>query len=158
MTDLLDALSNYGWWILGLLLLVLEVVLPGVYLLFFGIAALVVGMNVLLIGGDWFGWEQQVLAFVVVSAVAVFLGRKWYGSKDEITASDTLNKRTERLIGRESVLSDDIVGGRGRIGIGDSWWSVEGPDLPKGTRVRVVGAEGSVLRVEPAPSPRPPAV
>lgn len=153
MSDLIGALSDYGWWILGLLLLVLEVVQPGVYLLFFGIAALVVGMNVLLIGGDWFGWEQQVLAFVVVSAVAVFLGRKWYGAKNEITRPDTLNRRTQRLIGREAVLSDDIVGGRGRIGIEDSWWSVEGPDMPKGTRVVVIGAEGSVLTVEPAPPP-----
>ncbi|NDV87127.1 NfeD family protein [Aurantimonas aggregata] len=131
----------------------LETVLPGVYLLFFGIAALVVGMNVLLIGGEWFGWQQQVLAYVVVSAVAVFLGRKWYGAKSETPQSDTLNKRTQRLIGREAVLSDDIVNGRGRVGLEDSWWSVEGPDLPAGARVRVVGADGSVLRVEPATSP-----
>ncbi|UIJ70898.1 NfeD family protein [Aurantimonas sp. HBX-1] len=153
MTDWTGALSDYGWWILGLLLLVLETVLPGVYLLFFGIAALVVGMNVLLIGGAWFGWEQQVLAYVVVSAVAVFLGRKWYGAKAEAQASGTLNKPTQRLIGREAVLSEDLVGGRGRVGLEDSWWSVEGPDLPKGTRVRVVGAEGSVLRVEPTSPP-----
>ncbi|MEH6718587.1 MAG: NfeD family protein [Aurantimonas endophytica] len=153
MTDWAGALSDYGWWILGLLLLVLEVVLPGVYLLFFGIAALVVGMNVLLIGGEWFGWQQQVLAFVVLSGVAVFLGRKWYGAKTETSAPDTLNRRTQRLIGREAVLSDDIVGGRGRVGLEDSWWSVEGPDLPVGTRVRVVGAEGSVLKFEPVPPP-----
>ncbi|WP_343033987.1 NfeD family protein [Aurantimonas aggregata] len=153
MTDWTGALSDYGWWILGLLLLMLETVLPGVYLLFFGIAALVVGMNVLLIGGEWFGWQQQVLAYVVVSAVAVFLGRKWYGAKSETPQSDTLNKRTQRLIGREAVLSDDIVNGRGRVGLEDSWWSVEGPDLPAGARVRVVGADGSVLRVEPATSP-----
>lgn len=153
MSDVMAALSDYGWWILGLLLLVLEVVLPGVYLLFFGIAALVVGMNVLLIGGAWFGWQQQVVAFVVLSAVAVFLGRKWYGAKAETAASGMLNKPTQRLIGREAVLSEDLVGGRGRVGLEDSWWSVEGPDLPKGTRVRVVGAEGSVLRVEPTSPP-----
>ena len=153
MTDIIAALSEYGWWILGLLLLVLEVVVPGVYLLFFGVAALVVGMNVLMLGGDWFGWQQQVLAFAVLSGVAVLLGRKWYGPKTERPATDTLNRRTQRLIGREAVLSDDIVGGRGRIGIEDSWWSVEGPDLPKGSRVQVIGAEGSTLKVAPAPPP-----
>ena len=72
MSVLIEALSDYGWWILGLVLLALEVVLPGVYLLFFGIAALIVGMNTLFLGtGGWFGWEQQVLAFVVLSAISV---------------------------------------------------------------------------------------
>ena len=60
-----------------------------------------------------------------------------------------LNRRTRRLIGREAVLTQAIVNGRGRIAIEDSWWSVEGPDLPEASRVRIIGAKGSVLAVEP---------
>ena len=62
-----EVLIDYGWWILGLVLLALEVAAPGVYLLFFGIAALIVGMNVFILGTGWFGWEQQIIAFVVLS-------------------------------------------------------------------------------------------
>ena len=49
-----EVLIDYGWWILGLVLLALEVAAPGVYLLFFGIAALIVGMNVFFLGTGWF--------------------------------------------------------------------------------------------------------
>ena len=47
-------------------------------------------------------------------------------------------------------LPDPIVNGRGSVKIGDSIWRVEGPELPKGTRVRVLGADGTLLKVTPA--------
>ncbi|RYE77351.1 MAG: NfeD family protein, partial [Hyphomicrobiales bacterium] len=57
MTPLAEIVP-YAWWIAGLVLLVLEVVLPGVYLLFLGIAALIVGAAVLLLGDTFgFSWE-----------------------------------------------------------------------------------------------------
>ena len=149
MTPLADILP-YAWWIVGLVLLVLEVVLPGVYLLFLGIAALVVGTAVLLgIGATGFGWEWQVLAFVVLSTVAVIFGRRWYGPKTVKGDRPALNSRADRLVGRTATLSEPIVGGSGKVAIEDGWWIVRGPDLPLGTRVRVTGAEGSVLTVAP---------
>lgn len=151
MDALLETLANYGWWIAGLLLLILEAVVPGVYLVFFGIAALVVGTNAFLLGATgWFDWPQQVIAFIVVSAVCVYLGRRWYGTAEEREDAAPLNRRTGRLIGREVRLSEAIIDGRGRVALEDSWWSVSGPDLPLGARVRIVGADGSVLQVEPA--------
>lgn len=154
MNLIAQTLIDYGWWIVGLVLLVLEVILPGVYLIFFAIAALIVGTNAFLLqSSGWFGWEQQVVAFVILSAVCLLIGRKWYGSKLDVGATTGLNSRTERLIGRETTLTDAIVNGRGRVAIDDSWWSATGPDLPVGSRVRVVGANGSVLNVEPAAQP-----
>ena len=151
MSGLIDALLNYGWWIAGLALLVLEVALPGVYLLFFAIAALIVGTNVVFVGGSgWFGWQQQVVAFVVLSTVCILIGRRWYGARGVADEPDRLNRRTARLVGREAALSEAIVNGRGRVAIDDGWWSVSGPDLPEGRRVRIVGADGSVLNVVPA--------
>ncbi|MBO0902874.1 NfeD family protein [Jiella sonneratiae] len=151
MDALLQAFADYGWWIVGLVLLVLEVVVPGIYLVFFGLAALVVGTNAFLVGGSgWFGFPQQVIAFVVVAAVAIYLGRRWYGQAPGPEDAGPLNRRTGRLVGREARLTDAIVDGRGRIALEDSWWSVSGPDLPQGTRVRITGADGAVLTVEPA--------
>ena len=146
-----EVLIDYGWWILGLVLLALEVAAPGVYLLFFGIAALIVGMNVFFLGTGWFGWEQQIIAFVILSVAAALLGRRWYGNKSVAGDGERLNRRTARLVGRQAVLTEPIVDGRGRIAIEDSWWSVTGPNMPAGAHVRITGADGSVLVVEPAP-------
>ncbi|MFD2236217.1 NfeD family protein [Aureimonas populi] len=148
-----DILATYGWWILGLVLLALELAAPGVYLLFFGIAALVVGTNAFLFPG--LGWQSEVIGFAVVSLVAVLLGHKWYGQRGTRTDGTDLNHRTRRLIGRTATLSEAIEGGRGRVSIEDGWWTVEGPDLPRGARVVIKGADGSVLTVRPA-EPGPP--
>ncbi|SKA12315.1 NfeD family protein [Consotaella salsifontis] len=151
MSELWPGLLDYGWWIVGLVLLAVEIAAPGVYLIFFGIAALLVGTNVLIWGGTgWFGFSQQVLAFIVLSAVCILLGRRWYGAREENRLSPHLNHRTARLVGRQAKLSEAITNGRGRIAIEDSWWSVEGPDMPAGSRVMIVGADGAVLKVEPA--------
>jgi membrane protein implicated in regulation of membrane protease activity len=148
MSALLDTAAPYAWWIVGLALLVLEVVIPGVYLLFPGIAALIVGAVVLIVGKvSWFAWEQQVLAFVVLSTVAVVAGRQWYGPKTVGKDRPQLNNRADRLVGRVAVLSEPIVGGSGKVAIEDGWWLVDGPDMPAGTRVRITAASGSVLTV-----------
>jgi len=150
MTPLAEIVP-YAWWIAGLVLLVLEVVLPGVYLLFLGIAALIVGTAVLLFGeASGFTWEWQVLAFVVLSTLAVLLGRRRVGPKTISGPRPVLNDRTARLVGSVVVLSEPIVGGSGKVAIEDGWWRVSGPDLPLGARVRVTGVEGSVLTVIPA--------
>ena len=148
MDALIETLANYGWWIVGLVLLILEVVVPGAYLIFFGIAALIVGTNAFLVGA-WFDWPQQVVAFIVVSAVCIYLGRRWYGREPVEDKGAPLNRRTGRLIGREARLTEAIISGRGRVAIEDSWWTVAGPDLPEGSRVRIIGADGAVLQVEP---------
>ena len=49
-----------------------------------------------------------------------------------------------------SPLEQAIVGGRGRIKLGDAFWVVEGPELPAGTAVRVVAVNGMVLKVQEA--------
>lgn len=148
MNDLVAEVGPYGWWIAGLALLVLEVVVPGVYLLFFGIAALIVGTNaVILSQHGWFGWEEQVVAFVIVSVAVLYLGRRWYGTRDAPASAIPLNRRADRLIGQSAILSEAIVGGRGRIKVEDSWWTVEGPELPAGSRVRIEGAKGTILTV-----------
>ena len=58
-----------------------------------------------------------------------------------------LNERAERLVGKSYVLAEPIVDGKGRIKIDDANWRITGPDLPSGTRIRVVGHDGAVLTV-----------
>jgi membrane protein implicated in regulation of membrane protease activity len=145
--DLLELLGGWSWWLLGLVLLGIEVLAPGFFFLWFGIAAILIGISALLI--DW-PWQLQVLGFVVLSVIAALLGRRFAGNADGETADPHLNLRASRLEGETFVLSEPIVEGRGRIRVGDSVWQVRGPDAPAGARVVVTGADGAVLNVKAA--------
>lgn len=145
--DLVKSLGGWSWWVLGLVLLGIEVLAPGFFFLWFGIAAILVGVSALLI--DW-PWQTQVLGFVVLSVITALIGRRFAGTSDEETADPHLNLRASRLAGRTFVLSEPIVEGSGRVRIDDSVWQVRGPDAPAGTRVVVTGADGAVLEVKAA--------
>ncbi len=145
--DFIQMLGGWSWWILGLVLLGVEVLLPGFFFLWFGIAAILIGISALLI--DW-PWQMQVVGFVVLSGITALIGRRFAGNVDGETADPHLNLRASRLEGRTFILSEPIVEGRGRVQIEDSVWQVRGPDAPAGSRVVVTGADGSVLTVDSA--------
>jgi membrane protein implicated in regulation of membrane protease activity len=65
------------------------------------------------------------------------------------SADPMLNDRAARLVGRTVVVTQAIVNGEGRVRVGDSVWSCRGPDCAEASRVRIVGADGSCLKVEP---------
>lgn len=140
-------LSPWGWLVLGGILLVLEIFIPGASLVWLGIAAFITGLMGLAVN---LPWQVQILVFAVLSVVAVLVGR-WIAPKPgEDSESPFLNRRADALVGRVLLLEIPIQGGVGAVRVDDSLWRVEGPDLPAGERVRVVRAEGPVLIVEPA--------
>ena len=145
LTNIIETLGGWSWWVLGLILLAIEVVLPGFFFLWFGIAAILIGVSALFI--DW-PWQPQVLGFVVLSVIAALVGRRFAGNPETDTADPHLNLRASRLQGRTFVLSEPIVEGAGRVRIDDTVWQVRGPDAPAGSRVVVTGADGAVLKVE----------
>jgi membrane protein implicated in regulation of membrane protease activity len=142
----------WNWMILGTVQLALEILTPGVYLLWLGIAAIITG---LLSFAFWetafWGWQVQILAFLVLSIVSVLIGRRVFpttGTAD--TDQPLLNQRERQLVGRTATLEEPIVEGRGRIRLGDTLWRISGPDLPAGARVRVIATVNGELTVEPA--------
>ena len=145
--DLIEALGGWSWWVLGLVLLGIEVLVPGFFFLWFGIAAILIGVSALLV--DW-PWQLQVLGFVVLSVIAALLGRRFAGNPEVETADPLLNLRAGRLAGRTFVLTEPIVEGSGRVRVDDTVWQVRGPDAPAGARIVVTGADGPVLNVESA--------
>ena len=147
---LLDLFVQYGpwaWFVVGLVLLALELVVPGGWFLWLGAAGIVTGLAAFIPG---VGWPLQVTIFGVL-ALAIVIGWTAF-SRNRKPTSDRplLNQRAETFVGHESQLDEPIVSGYGRLKLGDTWWRIAGPDLAAGQRVRVVGADGALLKVEAA--------
>lgn len=142
------ALVFWHWLTLGVVLIAVEIVAPGAFLLFPGMAALVTGVIVCTVPG--LEWETQALIFALASVAALAAGRRFYFRLRLPPDRAAPNRRAEHLVGCVHPLTAAIVGGRGRVKVGDASWLVAGPDLPAGALVRVTGAVGTVLRVEPA--------
>lgn len=138
--------APWSWIVAGLVLLGLELVVPGGYLLWMGIAGILTGLLVLF---QPLGWPVQWLVFGVLSLVSILLWIRLTRHRAAQTDRPLLNQRAEHFIGQERVLERPIEGGFGRLALGDTTWRIAGPDLPAGQKIRIVGAEGAVLRVEP---------
>ena len=147
MSSLVADLGAWNWLILAALLLALELMVPGVFLIWLGAAAAIVGLVALTFS---IGWQLQLVLFGVLSIVLVLLVRRFYRRARVESDRPLLNRRALQHVGKAYVLQDPIIDGTGKVRIGDTVWSVRGPDLPKGVRVTVTRADGAVLFVERA--------
>lgn len=144
-------LGPWTWWVAGMLLLGAELIAPGVFLVWIGLAAIATGiLSLVLWGSIIWGWQVQLLVFAAFAVAFTLIGRRLVKTRGDTSDEPLLNQRTASLVGRTATLEDPIREGRGRIRLDDTWWSVNGPDLPAGTRIRVSAAHGRDLTVEPA--------
>jgi len=147
MGELLSKLGTWNWLIIGVVLMAIETFAPGVFMLWLGLAALIVGL--LSFGIAW-SWQAQIIAFAALSIAMVPLWRYYSGRNAKPTDKPFLNKRAEGLIGRVFTLDKPIVDGVGTVKIDDTVWRVSGPDAPAGSRVKIVSADGASLTVAAA--------
>ena len=141
---------HYLWWILALLLIGGEVLVPGYFLLWIGLAAAAVGVVLLLVPPLDF-LVQAVLFALLAFAACVLYARVLRPKLDRREpGSETLNRRGERMIGQRYELIEPIINGRGKARVGDGQWLVSGPDLPLGSLVEVVAIDGTTLQVRAA--------
>jgi membrane protein implicated in regulation of membrane protease activity len=149
IADLVARAGPWSWWVLGVVLLILEIVVPGVFLFWIGLAGIATGLlSLVLWGSAIWAWQVQVVVFVVLSFVAVLIGRTVLKRGETASDEPHLNRRAESLVGRVVTVVEAIENGRGRVKVGDTTWSVSGPDQPAGAKVRIVSASGNELRVE----------
>lgn len=148
LSTVIGNLGPWSWIILGLALMGLELIAPGAFLFWLGLAAMLTGI------ADWLldlSWQAACLIFAVLSVAAVLAGRAVTRSRDEDEAKRPgLNRRGHALVGRVFTLDAPIADGQGRVKVDDSVWRIVGPDRPAGASVRVVRVDGATLVVEAA--------
>jgi inner membrane protein len=146
--DWLEANAPWIWMTLGLVLAGLEMMVPGVYLVWLGMAAIVTG--ILTLGLD-LSLPVQLIDFVFLSLIIAFSAKRILGERPIESSDPLMNRRGARLVGETALVVQAIEHGSGRVKLGDSEWMVRGPNVAAGERVRISGSEGSILLVEPLP-------
>ncbi|MDJ1158320.1 NfeD family protein [Chelatococcus sp. SYSU_G07232] len=148
ITWLLHEHGPWMWIVLGLALMGLELLAPGVFFLWLGLAAVVTGVLDALLD---LSWQASALLFAVLAAASVGLGRILTRRRGEEGADQPfLNRRGAALVGETFTLDAPIEKGEGRLRVGDSVWRIVGPDCPAGATVRVLRIDGATLVVERA--------
>lgn len=138
--------AHWVWLTLGVLLAGLEMLVPGVYLIWLAIAAIITGV---LTGLLHLTLPVQVIDFVFLALIAVFSARRFLNDSPIVGLDPLMNRRGARMVGETAVVVQAIEHGLGRVHIGDSEWNVRGPDAAVGERVRITGSDGATLLVEP---------
>ncbi len=140
-------LINYpvlSWSALGIILMALEMLIPGVYIIWFGIAALLLSITLWLIP---LAFEFQIALFALYSIGSVLVGIRVYRKGRANIDSGELNQvRGTEYIGHTLTLQEPITNGTGRIPLGDSSWGIIGENCPAGTTITIIAVTGNALR------------
>ena len=138
-------LEFWHWWIAAVTLCALEMLVPGVFLLWLGAAAALTGIVAYLLPAT--DWQIELMIFAALS-IAIVTGVRLYQRRHPVISADSdLNQRAARYVGHVYMVEETFNNGRGKLRIGDTVWVAEGPDLVAGAKAQVVGAEGAVLKV-----------
>lgn len=145
MESIFQNWGEWTWWIIAIGLAALELVLPGVFLIWLAGAAFVVGAFSLFLD---MSWQWEVALFAVLSVASVYLGYQMTSKSGDDTDHPSLNKRGQSYIGQRFVVVEPIRHGRGKVKVGDTLWQVVGPDTDVGASVVVRSVDGVLLHVE----------
>ena len=136
----------WGLFCLGLLLV--EAALPVGYWLWFGLAAIAVGAV------GWFlppqGWQSYSVAWGILAVILMVVGKRYYRGRDHETEDPHLNERASRYLGRVFTLAAPLIEDHGSLKVDDTIWRISGPDMSAGTRIKVIGVDGPILKVDRA--------
>jgi membrane protein implicated in regulation of membrane protease activity len=146
MGGLLLELTYWNWWLLGLVLIIVEMLVPGTFILWMGLAAVGLGFIVLLFPA--LSWQLQGVLFALLTVASMVTWWLYFKKHPSYSSNPYLNRRGYQYVGRMFILDTPIVNGQGRLRVDDSFWKISGTDCPAGSWVRVTGVEGTTLQVE----------
>lgn len=147
--ELLDFISKAPiiWFLIGLAFLLLEFLLPGLIVLFFGFGAWITAICTLIFN---LGLNAQLVVFIGTSILSLIFLRKYFKrifvGKDEKAVNEVL----EEFVGKIVIAESDFEKGRkGKVTFkGTIWEALSETDIKKGDQLKIIGKESIVLKVE----------
>ncbi|HOW75503.1 MAG TPA: NfeD family protein [Candidatus Competibacteraceae bacterium] len=137
----------WNWWLLGVVLMSIEAIVPYFFFLWMGVAALLVGLVLTVL--PELTWPWQALLFAVLSFGSIVIWQWRLRRYPTQTADSLLNRRGHQYVGRVFTLDAPVMNGHGKIRVDDSTWKVlVDQDCPAGARLRIVGVDGVILKGE----------
>ena len=138
-----------SWFAIGLVFVLAEMFVPGTYLIWFGFSAFVMGI---LVSIFTFTATETLVWFALISAA--FSGIGWYTYAKVLKKTNVpekykyLNDMAGAHIGKVYNLSEDVVDGRAKAKVGDSFWLVEIDEpLKKGSKVKIKDVKDGVILI-----------
>jgi len=147
MIDNIFTRPEIFWFILGLVLLLLELVLPGFIIFFFGVGAWVTALICLIASP---GTNLQIIIFAISSVIALMALRRII-QKKVFQMSDHSGDADDEFTGKEAVATDDFGGIKyGKVEFkGTSWAAESSNDIKSGQRVVIIQKDSFKLIVKP---------
>jgi membrane protein implicated in regulation of membrane protease activity len=135
------------WAIGALVVAVLEIFVPGAYLIWIAAGAAITTLAC-------FAFDlpltAQLIIFIAASSAACLAGYFVYQKLITPRAGNApLNQRELEMVGAHGIVFEAVINGQGKVTLGDSVWIAEGPDMPVGAAVVVTGLRGTIAVVSP---------
>lgn len=138
-----------NWLIIGLVLSALELIVPGVYLIWFGLAGFAMSILMCFLS---MAVTTQLIWFALISAVFAVIG--WFAYRVIMKKTETpkeyrnLNNSAEQHVGTTVTLTQDVADNQTKVKIGDSVWLAycEKP-MKKGDTAKVTGVKDNLILV-----------
>ncbi|NJM50388.1 MAG: NfeD family protein [Sphingomonadales bacterium] len=137
--------GQWLWFILAAILAIVEIIVPGIFLVFIAIAAALTGFATLILD---FNVPAQLIFFAISSLVCVYGGKHWYNQQDIESSDPMLNDRSARMVGKIVTIVEAVDANGGRVRVGDGEWPARGPKLKVGEKARIAAVVGGVVEVE----------
>lgn len=135
-----------NWFTIGIMLIIIEMILPGMFLMWFGISSIIVGIIAVMIPIEI---NTALILFSVISVllvIVVILVMRKVAPSSQSTVTHNLNQaRGSELIGATFTLDSDVMNNSGKLNIGDSIWLIKGPNAIAGTHISITSIENNTL-------------
>lgn len=147
MIEWFSTWTVWHWLILGFGLLIAEIVIPGIFLLWWGIAAIITaGLTAL------FPALSLVVSGIIYALLSLALSIAWWkyqhGKDQSDQKNSALNQRDHAMLGSKGTVQEIAPNGIGRGFFGDTTWRIQGENLQPGDLVEVINVQGITLFVQ----------